>query len=123
MNYDQIIAAVAEHGTLSRDEADAATRATLEVLAERISHGEASDVAQRLPEEFGPELATKSAASPFDVEEFIHKVAGHEKTSPQRAQSHARAVMAVLQEAVGPEFHDVIAQLPEDYTAVLGRPT
>jgi uncharacterized protein (DUF2267 family) len=123
MNYDQMLAAVAEHGELSRDEADAATRATLKALAERISQGEASDVSQKLPQEFAAELATSSAARPFGVGEFIDKVASQEETSPERAQNHAQAVLAVLQEAVGPEFHDVIAQLPDDFTTILGRPT
>lgn len=123
MNYDQLLALVAERAELSHDEADAATRATLKALAERISHDEASDVAQILPEEFRPELASKSAARPFGVDEFVRMVAADESTSDERAQSHAQAVMAALQEAIGPEFRDVLAQLPDEYTAVLGRPT
>ena len=123
MNYDQIIAAVGEHGNLSRDQAEAATQATLRTLAERISHGEAADVAERLPLELQRHLSIDSAAMQFDLDEFLRKVAEREGTSRDQAQAHCRAVLATLQETLGSEFRDVAAQLPDEFTAVLGRPT
>ena len=47
--YEQFITIVEQKAKLSRDEAEAAARATLQTLAERISAGQARDLAEQLP--------------------------------------------------------------------------
>ena len=49
MKYDEFIARVAENVGVSSAEAEKLPSATLETLAERISGGEARDLAAQLP--------------------------------------------------------------------------
>ena len=57
MKHDEFIGQVQHRARLSsRGEAERATRATLETLAERLSGGEAKDLASQLPSEIGEHL-------------------------------------------------------------------
>ncbi len=50
MKYDEFISQVQRRANLaSREEAERATRATLETLGERLAGGEAKDLAAQLP--------------------------------------------------------------------------
>jgi uncharacterized protein (DUF2267 family) len=49
MTYDEFIEAVEQRAHVERDVAEQATRATLETLSERLTGGEADDVAAQLP--------------------------------------------------------------------------
>ena len=98
--YEQFITLVEQKAKLSRDEAEAATRATLQTLAERISAGQARDLAEQLPPELAPWLATIGGAEPFDVDEFLRRVAEREDTDISRAERDARAVFAALGRSV-----------------------
>ena len=53
MDYDNFIAKVAERAGTPRGEAEALARATLQTLAERITGGEAQDLAAQLPKQAG----------------------------------------------------------------------
>jgi uncharacterized protein (DUF2267 family) len=78
--------------------AEALTRATLQVLSQRISGGQARDLADELSSEFEEWLRPEhERAEPFDLEVFIQRVAD-------------RALV---------DFEDVLAQLSRDYTAFL----
>jgi uncharacterized protein (DUF2267 family) len=106
----------------TRDGAERATRATLQTLGERITAGEARDLATQLPPEIAPWLAPTGAAEPFDVDEFLARVARREGTDLATAERHAAAVFTALGQAVaGDELDDVAAQLPADYAALLPR--
>ncbi len=105
MNYDEFISQVQRRANLdSREEAERATRATLETLGERLAGGEAKDLAAQLPPELAQYLQqayTGSQREGVDLTESTY---------------HARVVIALLSEAVTlGEIEDVRAQLPEDF--------
>jgi uncharacterized protein (DUF2267 family) len=101
--------------------AETLTRATLQVLAQRISGGEARDLALQLPSPFEEWLRSEHEhAEPFDLEVFIQRVADLALVDFEAARAGVRAVFQTLREAVtGNEFKDVLAQLPREYTALL----
>lgn len=102
----------------SRREALRATEATLETLGQRLSKGEAEDVAEYLPDEAADWLVpeTPPRARDIDFDEFVQTVANQENVSDDRALEHIEAVTDVLAETVGEEeFERMEAQLPETY--------
>jgi uncharacterized protein (DUF2267 family) len=117
MKYEEIIARVAERTGLFEGDAAALTHATLATLAERITGGEARDLAAQLP---GPLhdalLPTKEQAEAFGFGEFVNRVAQRCKRDPAAVKSAVDAVMTTLREAVTPgEFDDLLSQLPRDF--------
>jgi uncharacterized protein (DUF2267 family) len=122
MDYERFITLVEQQAGVGREAAVQATHATLQTLADRIAAGEARDLAEELPPELAPWIATATPAEPFDVDEFIRRVAEREGVDPSTAEDHARAVFEVLRRALSPkELHDVIAELPSDYAPLLPR--
>lgn len=106
----------------SRPEAERAARATLQTLAERLSAGEARDLAAQLPPELAPWLATTGGAEPFDVDEFLRRVAEREQVDVATAERHARAVFAALGHTVSPsEIDDMAAELPRDFAPLVAE--
>jgi uncharacterized protein (DUF2267 family) len=97
------------------------TRATLQVLAQRISGGQARDLAGQLPPPLDEWLQPeREKAEPFDLEVFIQRVADRAMVDFDAARAGVRAVFGTLREAVtGEEFEDLLAQLPGEYTALL----
>jgi uncharacterized protein (DUF2267 family) len=97
------------------------SRATLQVLAQRISGGEARDIARQLPGDLDEALRPEHEhAEPFDLEVFIQRVADRALVDFEAARAGVRAVFQTLREAVtGDEFEDVLAQLPREYTTLL----
>lgn len=103
-------------GLKSKDEAMNATRATLEVLSQRLFGGEAHDLASQLPSEFQPFLQQVQYTDSFDLDEFFRRVSEREGVDLPTAARHARAVVSVLLTAVSPgEMEDVLSQLPDSY--------
>jgi uncharacterized protein (DUF2267 family) len=97
-------------------------------LGERLSGGEVDDLVRELPDEFaaalqrGDELSN-GAARRMSLEEFVRRIAEREGVTPDEAHAQARAVFAMLREALPErEFDDVLAQLPRDYAALTARP-
>lgn len=123
MQYDEFLEHVGERAGLDRTEGDRATQATLTTLAERITQGEATDLASQLPRELkAPLQAPAMGGDPFDAVEFTRRVSEREGVSADRARDHARAVLSTVQEAItGGQFEDVLAQLSEDYMELFGR--
>lgn len=121
MRYAPFVETVEQAAGISRPEADRAIRATLETLAERITRGEAADVASFLPPELRGLLTNvPEPAEAFDLEEFVRRVAERERVSPEEAREHVRAVFVALGLAVAPgELRDMLAQLPRDYEPLL----
>jgi len=119
MKYDEFIKHVQTVAQLnSRDEAEGATRATLETLKERIVGDEASQLAAQMPQELGEYLRGREGENgqAFSMQEFISRVSETEGVDPTAAAIHVRAVFSVLQSAVTPgEFDDIRANLSEDY--------
>jgi uncharacterized protein (DUF2267 family) len=122
MRYASFIRIVEQTAGISREEAEKATEATLRTLSERITGGEASDLAAFLPEEVRPWLTwTAEPAEAFDFDEFLDRIAQREGVDRDTAFEHARAVLQALSVAVAPgELFDMVAQLPRDFRRLLG---
>ena len=70
MKYDEFIKEVQTRGHIeSREEAERATRATLETLAERLAGGEPHDLASQLPPELAEHLwyEGEETGNPFSL--------------------------------------------------------
>jgi uncharacterized protein (DUF2267 family) len=133
VDYDQFIELVRQRAGVSasrrldgmpltdKEMAEALTRATLQVLSQRISGGEARDLALQLPSPLDEWLRPEQEkAEPFELEVFTQRVADRAFVDFDAAKAGVRAVFQTLREAVtGDEFEDVLAQLPREYTALL----
>jgi uncharacterized protein (DUF2267 family) len=115
---------VADRAGTDTKAARRAIDAVLETLAMRIAGGEVDDLRMRLPAEFhaplerGKELSGGKATR-MKLDDFVRRVAETEGISLDAAFEHVRAVLTTLQEAVGDEFLDVTAQLPDEYMVAL----
>ncbi len=121
MKYDEFIGQVRTRaGLSSREDAQAATVATLTVLGQRLFGGEAKDLAAQLP----PELASFLKGQPeerFDLDEFYERISEEEGVGIEDAVKHARAVCSVLSDAVSAgEIKDVLSQLPKGFADLFG---
>ena len=116
MRYDEFLGHVQHRARLgSRGEAERATRATLETLAERLVGGEAHDLAAQLPPELARSLEAPDAGigAKLTLDEFFELVSEREGVDLPDATFHARVVIGVLTEAVSMgEIQDVRVQLP-----------
>jgi uncharacterized protein (DUF2267 family) len=123
MKYDEFIALVAERTGLFEGEAVALTHATLATLSERISGGEARDLAAQLPGPMQDDLVpTNEQAESFSFDEFVRRVAERCRRDPVTSRSAVEAVLTTLREAVTPgEFGDVLSQLPKDFHRSVAR--
>jgi uncharacterized protein (DUF2267 family) len=118
MDYDNFIAKVAERAGTPRGEAEALARATLQTLAERITGGEAQDLAAQLPKPLQEAIPRRppGTAEAFDLDEFERRVARRAGVPGDVVDRGIRAVFQTLSEAVTPgEFEDVLAQLPREF--------
>jgi uncharacterized protein (DUF2267 family) len=122
MKFDQFVDLVAQRANVPRDRAQALTDATLRTLAERITGGEARDLAAQLPEELKPSLSgAAETAEAFSRKEFVRRVAERASLDEDAARDGARAVMVTLREAVTTgEWDDITSQLPEDFNELVG---
>lgn len=123
MEHDEFIDLVSDRLGTSRDVVERAARATLETLGQRLPAEEAEDLAAQLP----PPLATflqQTAAQDdeFPVDEFYERVAELGDLSPEEAQEQAKAVLAVLDDAVSAgQITDLMTALPADYGDLLAQ--
>ncbi|MCW2996768.1 MAG: hypothetical protein JWN65_317 [Solirubrobacterales bacterium] len=117
MQYDEFITKVAERAGTRQKQAEALTRATLQTLGERVTGGEAQDLAAQLPQPLKAAVPQRptGTAEPFDLNEFERRVAERAGVAEGEDEAGIRAVFQTLREAVSPgEFDDVLAQLPAD---------
>jgi uncharacterized protein (DUF2267 family) len=121
--YDDFIDAVARRAGVSTEQATAITHATLETLADRISGGEANDLADQLPgglEDHLRKPPTREFAESFGLGEFMQRVSARAGVDGPLASAGVRAVLTTLREAVaGDEFEDMLAQLPKEFGEVV----
>ena len=119
---------VAERAGVPEDTAWLLTEGTLRTLADRISGGEAEDLAERVPDRLRPYLIKLTEpAAPFSYDEFMLRVAERAGVDWPTAELGVAAVLSALHETVGhKEFTDAMAQLPREFhelvaTASAGR--
>lgn len=123
MAYDDFINTVASRARVSTDQAATITRATLETLADRISGGEANELADQLPEGVDDylrkPLPTRETAERFGLGEFVQRVSERAGVDGPLASAGVRAVFTTTREAVpADEFDDMVAQLPKEFWEV-----
>jgi uncharacterized protein (DUF2267 family) len=115
MQYNDFLGHVQHRARLAdQQQALRATRATFETLAERLSAGEAHDLAAQLPRELGRflERNDNNNGERFGLDEFLNRVCTRENVDKPAGTFHARVVVEVLQEAVSAgEIRDVMSQL------------
>ncbi|MDQ5818572.1 MAG: DUF2267 domain-containing protein [Actinomycetota bacterium] len=124
MKGEQFIAEVKNLAELDTNEdAQKATRATLETLKERLAGNEPSNLAAQLPPEIAPYVEGDGGREAFSLEEFYDRVAQKQGVDHDEAVRHARAVATVVQTSVtGGELDDVRSQLGDDYEELFGQP-
>jgi uncharacterized protein (DUF2267 family) len=122
VDYQTFIKTEAQRTGLPEDKAEEVARATLKTLADRITGGEADDLAAQLPTPLKDTLTkAQDEAERFDVDEFIRRVSERAHVDPDTARTGAMATLATVREAVTPgEFDDVTAQLPKEYRELVG---
>ena len=119
--YERFITTIEQRAGISWAGAERAARATLQTLGERISSGQARELAEDLPPELrGWLLDDGVEAQDFDAGEFLRRVAEREEVDPETAEHHAKAVFIALARLVrGEEIARMAAQLPDGYKALL----
>lgn len=118
--YEQFIKTIQHRAEVSWEEAERAAATTLSTLAERISAGEARDIAEQLPGDLGKWLAAANGAQPFHVDEFLRRIAEREEVDLDTAERHARAVFTAIARSVSvDELEDLAAELPKDFQPLL----
>jgi uncharacterized protein (DUF2267 family) len=117
VNQKEFLESVTVRGQLSPEQAEQLTEVTLTVLADRISAGEAEDLAAQLPKGVRDWLVSKEEpAQKFDLEEFVRRVSERAAVDLDTATRGARAVLSTIRRAVTTgEFEDVLAQLPKEF--------
>lgn len=125
IDFDAFLSTVGRWAVLDRDGAERATSATLRTLAERLSPGEARDIAAQLPPQLLGWLHTTSDPEGMDVDEFLRRVAQREGLGAgaadlEVAEAHARSVLRTMRGAISSdELEDLVADLPEDFHLLL----
>jgi uncharacterized protein (DUF2267 family) len=127
MQHDQFIGLVQDRARLaSRGEAEAATRATLETLGERIPEPLAEHLASQLPTEIGEHLRRTvtmdgfGSGERFGFDEFADRVADREHAAKPEAVFHSRVVLELVGQATtGGLMTKVRDVLPEDLRSLV----
>lgn len=121
MTSEQFLNEVAREAGVSTEQAESLTKAVLSALADRLTAGEADDVASQLPKGIKEAmLPTTPEAEAFGLGEFIDRVAQRAGVGHEQAELGARAVMTALREAISQgEFRDMMAQLPQEFEALV----
>jgi uncharacterized protein (DUF2267 family) len=122
MDYKTFIRTAAERAGLPVDTVERVEHATLRTLADRISGGEAQDLASQLPARLQDDLRpAREEAEAFGVDDFVRRVAQRGGVGPEDARTGAVAVLTTVREAVTQgEFDDVLSQLPQEYRELVG---
>lgn len=121
MGEEGFLELIEQAGGMTRQEAREAARATLRTLAERITPGEAEDVAVFLPGELREHLASgPDIPELFSVDELVRRVAKRESTDGGTATRHVHAVFAALGRVASLDaLSDLGAQLSKDFDPLL----
>lgn len=120
MEDDEFIETVRREAPLeSEDTARDVTAATMETLGERITGGEATDLADRLPDEVAESiLGAPGEAEPFSLEEFTSRVSERAGVDETHAVEHGRAVATALSVEAGDELDAAREQLPSEFDLI-----
>lgn len=111
-------------GLDSTDAAREATEATLGTLGERLTEGQAADLALYLPDAFEETLVQPGdETTTYSFEEFVEQVADREDVGEGTAETHARAVGSTLAETASErEIGNTKKQLPDPFGVLFDEP-
>ncbi|MBM0229066.1 MULTISPECIES: DUF2267 domain-containing protein [Micromonospora] len=112
---------VAARAGVPPETAQSLTEATLRTLAERISGGQAADLADHVAHELRPFVARARPEEPqtFAYDEFLRRVAARAGVADDVAERGARAVLQTLHRVVGhKEFEETMSELPAKIQAL-----
>lgn len=117
MKHDEFIGHVQTRGRLpSRGDADKATRVVFETLGARLAGGQAGNLAAQLPAELARHLEAEPTPDKLSLNDFFARVSERLGADLPDAVHQARAVIAVLNDAItAGEIDKVRQQLPEEY--------
>jgi uncharacterized protein (DUF2267 family) len=119
MNHDAIVGEIQHRAHLpSRGDAEAAIRATLTTLADRIPQGTARHLADQLPGEIANHLR-HGIVERLPLDEFCDRISEREGVDRSTATFHARIVLTLLAEAVSPGvMSKVRRELPHSFDSI-----
>jgi uncharacterized protein (DUF2267 family) len=119
VQYDEFVQHVADRAGVSLEHAAMLTQATLRGLADRISGGQAEDLAVQLPEKLAQllQVSPHKPAEDYGYARFVDNVREMAPDVPAEAVVPGiRAVLLTLRDAVpDKEFTDTMAQLPREF--------
>lgn len=117
MDYNEFVGKVQHRARLSsREQAERATRATLQTFAERLTEGAAQNLSSQLPADLAQYLQQREGQQTYTLDEFFEQVREREGVELPEAVFHSRAVFDVLREATSEGAMDnVMNQLPDDF--------
>ena len=125
LSHEDFISLVQTRADLSFESANEGTRAVLSTLAERISGGEAMDIAAELPPELGAYLEKQQGApaESFDEADFYARVSERMGTDPRRARRVTEEVISVMENAISRgEISDAKSELPSRLKELIKTP-
>lgn len=116
----EIVEHAREYDSFESDErAEETVVAVLETLAERLSEGEAEDLAELLPTKYADELQSPAAPrhpQEYSVPEFLDRVERRADLDYEGREAKTAAVLTALADTVpGDELARAREQLPEEY--------
>ena len=122
MDYTEFIQSLVRRPGMAPTQAEPIARATLETLAERLSGGQAQDLALQLPEELqGYVRKPDESPEPFGLAEFLERVQKRAAVDLESATNGVRAVLDTLREVVSAkEYGDFVDQLPKEFWQLTG---
>src|SRR3954470_20136695 len=116
MDYETFTRTTAERAGLPQDTAERIEHAALRTLADRISGGEAQDLAAQLPTRLQDDLRPpREDAAAVGADEFVRRGGERGGVGEDEARRGAAPVLTTMRDAVTPgEFGDVLSQLPQE---------
>lgn len=116
MDYDEYLGELQHRAELpSQGEADRVARAVLTTLGERITEGEAGNLASQLPREIDRYPEDADSGQQFDFSTFTERVADRAETEQSEAAFLAQVGMDVTTDAMDTgELQDIVTQFPQD---------
>jgi uncharacterized protein (DUF2267 family) len=121
VQYEEFIESASARTGLPPEIVESLTHATFRVLAERLSGGEATDLAAQLPKELKPDLIPPmEEAEALEPQDFVRRVAEHAHVDESEAWNAVAAVLTTTREAVTPgEWEDVASQMGRELDVLM----
>jgi uncharacterized protein (DUF2267 family) len=120
MQYDEFVHSVAALSGIRNEEAERASLAVLQELADRLTGKEARDLLAQLPRRLQQRVIVSPRPLPIPADDFVEHVARALEVPPDEARRRIRGVFATLRRAVSwGELEDVLGPLDPEYADLL----